>query len=149
MAGGGGALITYTAKWVRGFAANLGVCSSVKAELLTLLHGLKMAWACGIKKLLINVDSTIVINKIQVPSRPNRLHYFIIKECQTYIYNLGWDVVIEHCYRAANIVADHLANLGIEQQETLIFFDSSSASIKTFLFEDLCGVYHSCFVRNH
>ena len=57
MVGGGRVLINHTAKWVRGFAAHFGVCSSVQAELLVLLHGLKMAWACGVKKLLIHVDS--------------------------------------------------------------------------------------------
>ena len=72
-------LRNYIAKWVRGFAAHFGVCSSVQVELLALLYGLKMACACGIKNLLINVDSTIVLNKMQVPLRPNRLHYFIIE----------------------------------------------------------------------
>ena len=81
-AGGGGVLRNQTSHWISGFIANFGICSSVKAELLALLQGLRMAWSRGVKKLLIEIDSMIVLNKIQFPARPHHPHFFIIKECQ-------------------------------------------------------------------
>ena len=41
--GGGGVLCGPFGNWIRGFACNFGMCLSVKAELLALLRGLKMA----------------------------------------------------------------------------------------------------------
>lgn len=40
-AGGGVVVRDHASKWVRGFSGNFGICSSVKAELLALLYGLR------------------------------------------------------------------------------------------------------------
>ena len=105
--GGGDVIKNQPRHWIRGPMVNFSICSFVKVELLALLQGLRMAWTCGVnKKLLIYVDSLTVLNKMQVPARPNHLCYFIIKECQDYIYNIQWNVVMDHCYHEANQVAD-------------------------------------------
>ena len=48
---------------------------------------------------------------------------------------MQWNVIIEHCYRETNKAADHLANLGAEQQDPLIFLDHPPISVKSILLE--------------
>lgn len=146
--GGGGVLRNQNSQWIRGFTANFGTCSSVKAELLALLQGLRMAWMYGVKKLIIEVDSMSVFNQMQVLARQHHLHYFTIKACQEYIYSTHWSMVTEHCYREANRLADQLANLGIEQLEAFILLDHPPESVETNLVEDMLGVTRTCLVRN-
>lgn len=44
IAGAGGSLRDYRGQWIVGFAARLGICSNVAAELHALRMGLSLAW---------------------------------------------------------------------------------------------------------
>ena len=48
-----------------GFVEKMGVCSSVRAELCAMLHGLLLAKEKGFKKPRENVDSTFVVGLLQ------------------------------------------------------------------------------------
>jgi len=56
-------------------------------------------------------------------------------------------VIIEHCYREANWVVDRLANFGIDQNSSVVFFDSPRDFVKLVLWEDtvnLCWLSIVC-----
>jgi ribonuclease HI len=38
-------------RWIVGFALNIGICTSVSAELWAITNGLKLAWSKGFEKL--------------------------------------------------------------------------------------------------
>jgi len=38
--------------WIKGFAMNTGMRSSVKAKLWTVITGLELAWLLGLKKVI-------------------------------------------------------------------------------------------------
>lgn len=37
--------------WIKGFAINIGFCTSIRAELWAVITGLEMTWYMGLKKL--------------------------------------------------------------------------------------------------
>jgi len=65
----------------------------------------------------------VAVTKVQEPCRNNQALYFIIKECRELLFNKTWETNIKHCFREANHVTDHLANLGVEQALPLAVFD--------------------------
>ena len=71
----------------------------------------------------------------------NQPLYFIIKECQDLLFNRAWGIRFNHCYREANRVADHMANLGVEQSSSMVTFDSPPTSVGSLLFEDVSGIF--------
>ena len=42
----------------------IGTCSIIKAELWALIHGLKLAWLKGARKIRVEMDSSTVVNWI-------------------------------------------------------------------------------------
>ena len=43
--------------WIKGFSLNIGCYTIEEAELWALLHGLRMTWDTGTKRLLVEIDS--------------------------------------------------------------------------------------------
>ena len=64
-AGGGVVLRGSYENWVHGFSGNFGICTSMNVELLDLLNGLKLAFELGVRKLLVQMDSEIVVNQVR------------------------------------------------------------------------------------
>lgn len=64
---GGGIFCDHYGNWIKAFAWNFGWRTSVKAKVLALLKGLRIAWDMGYKKLEINLDSQITARKTQQP----------------------------------------------------------------------------------
>ena len=48
-------------KWIKGFTMNVGRSNGVETELWTVLHGLKMTWENGHRKICLEVDFSKVI----------------------------------------------------------------------------------------
>ncbi|KAH9667915.1 Endonuclease [Citrus sinensis] len=60
--GAGGLLRDFNRNWIMGFIVNLGTCSVLSAELWGLLHGLRMAWENGIRRVQVGVDNKSVVH---------------------------------------------------------------------------------------
>lgn len=58
----GGLLRNSKGHFVRDFYCNLGASTSVSAELLALVHGLRLAKSMGTRALLVELDSQVVVN---------------------------------------------------------------------------------------
>ena len=74
-------------KWIVGFSSRLGSCSFGKDELLALVQGLRVTWNTDIKKLIVQMDSEVVIRKMKAPPKSNQAYYQVIKQCQNLIYS--------------------------------------------------------------
>ena len=122
LAGGGGVLRNHRGDWIKGFAANFGMCSSVKAEMLALLQGLRLARNLGIARLEVHMDSKVVVDIMTGATNSNQLYYFTAKKCKELIYESGWIIKLNHHYRESNRVADWLASLGVSQSTPINIF---------------------------
>ena len=79
IAGAGGILRGHYGDWIKGFASNLGLCTSVKAELTAFLQGLKLGENHGIVKLIVHTDSQVVFNKLKMHPQKNREYFNLVK----------------------------------------------------------------------
>jgi len=97
--GAGGVLRGDRGEWILGFAENLGVCSSVKAEIRAILRGLKLAKAGLVPKLWIQADSNVVVRMLTNAKEWHPEHSFILHQCKQLMEGGGWEVKISHCLR--------------------------------------------------
>ena len=62
--------------WLWGFSVKIGTCSIIEVELWALIHGLRLAWLKGARKLGVEMDSLTVMNWI------NSIEEVDNKKCQ-------------------------------------------------------------------
>lgn len=72
--------------------------------------------------------------------------YYIPNNCRTLIRSLGWEVHLVHCHREGNKVADKLANLGVVQEERVLYFDVRPHEITSLSHKDNMGVTTPRFI---
>lgn len=51
--------------WFTGFAANLGTCDSMTTEIQEVVVGLEMAWKEGYRRVILEMDSLVLVNLIK------------------------------------------------------------------------------------
>ncbi|CAN1850210.1 Putative ribonuclease H protein At1g65750 [Linum perenne] len=107
----GGVVRDCNGRFVTAFAANLGVCSIMRAELRGIIEGMKLAWNTGIRKLRIQSDSKAAVEMLSTRRSENNQHASLIEQFNE-LQSRDWSVSIHHVYREANYAADYLANLG-------------------------------------
>ncbi|GKA47118.1 FACT complex subunit SSRP1 [Tanacetum coccineum] len=105
-----------------------------------LIRGIIMARDVGIRKLIIKVDSQVVVRLMEGEIICHTHAFYTVKKCRNLLKSLDWEVKLEHCYREANRAADWLANHGCEQKERLCMFDSTSPDLGSIILEDVKGV---------
>jgi len=72
-AGGSGPNRDSNGNWVQGFSKPIGTTSILMAELWALCEGIHMAKQLNIHSLIVNMDSSDVVNLISSPASTNRL----------------------------------------------------------------------------
>ncbi|CAN1186630.1 Putative ribonuclease H protein At1g65750 [Linum perenne] len=106
-----GILRTSLGRLVGTFAANLGRCSIMRAELRAAEIGLMIAWDMGFRKVHLQPDSmaaiTAILGDLEEDSRHGRTLESIFE-----IRNRNCEVSISHTFREGNRVADLLAHHG-------------------------------------
>ncbi|XP_056697578.1 uncharacterized protein [Spinacia oleracea] len=122
------------------YASNCGTCSSTKAELLGVVRGLAIAWNAGFKKVVLSVDSEVVVKLLMETNIPNSSSFHLINRCKSMIKRHGWEVRVGHCYREANRAADWLANYGVNMEQRILLFEAIPGDLRTILLEDLRGM---------
>ena len=69
----------------------------------------------------------------------------------TPLHYRDWEAKIDHCYREANPVADHLANIGatgVDQKSAMIVYACPPNSVLNKLFEDIYGAFCPRVISN-
>ena len=65
-AGGGGVIRDSNGNWLVGYAANLGICTSMVAEICALRTGLEIAWNKGYRQIQVEMDSHVLIQMLSI-----------------------------------------------------------------------------------
>ena len=81
------------------------------AELWALCIGLKMAARQNVTHILVEFDSTLVVNLVKGEWDDTHPFHGLLTVCKT-LWLRNWDCSIVHIYRECNISADGLANYG-------------------------------------
>ena len=96
-----------------GFSIKLGSCSKTEAEIWAVIYGLRMAWDQGIRRLVVEVDSSPVAKCLNTKEKGSSKTGNLMEVCIQLIQQQQ-EVVIKHVYREANQVVDLLANLAMD-----------------------------------
>lgn len=104
----GGVLRDGDGAWCGGFALNIGRCSAPLAELWGVYYGLYLAWDRKVSRLMVEVDSEMVVGFLKTGINDTHPLSFLVRLCHGFI-SRDWIVRIDHVYREANFLADGLA----------------------------------------
>lgn len=113
------------------------------------MRGLSVAWNGGHRKIVVSVDSEVVVRMLAGDPPANSPFIHIIRKCMALINNSEWVVKVEHCYREANRAADWLANYGVSLEEKFVLLAVVPVDLKAILMEDLGGVTWPRMVAEH
>jgi ribonuclease HI len=114
---------------------------SARAELCAITAGLEIAWSRGITKRIIEWDSELVIDCITKESIKMDANYILIVKARE-LLKRDWEVVVQHAFREANLVADCLANFGLSKDlfdRGLGIITNPPLILYSFLHFDLIG----------
>ncbi|KAK9278780.1 hypothetical protein L1049_028358 [Liquidambar formosana] len=123
---GEGLLRDDAGNWMVGFCVNIGVCSVTGAKLWALFHGLKIAWDEGVHKVIVAIDSAIVVN-------------FMRYETERIIHR-DWECIVEHNFREGNQFADCLANSSHRLPHGVSIFRDPPSEVLVCIRNDMMGV---------
>ena len=135
----GGVLRDDSVSFMRAFAANVGSCPVVVAELWGACYALEVAYSLGQRKIILEMDygcAVMLIRKTWDKSHPfstliGRIHHLV---------NRSWEVHIAQIYREANKAADFMASKGHSLDCGLIVFCEPPLGLSSILLEDIRGV---------
>ncbi|CAN1197406.1 Putative ribonuclease H protein At1g65750, partial [Linum perenne] len=106
----GGILRNHLGRPICIFAANLGVCSIMKAELRAAEFGLVIAWDKGFMKIHLQLDSLAAITASLGGHLSNHFASKVLRYRE--LLSREWEVDLRHVYREENRAANYLATLG-------------------------------------
>jgi len=127
--------------YLGGFTVNLGNTSVTLAELWGVVHGLKLAWDLGCKKVKVDIDSGNALGLVRHGPVANDPAFALVSEINELVRK-EWLVEFSHVFRESNRAADKLAHLGHShslESGAKRFSDPPSALV-AILQDDLAGL---------
>ena len=94
--------------WIKEFAINSGLYSSVIAELCAVVPGLESAWMLGFLKVILESDSKLVVQLIMQLSITVEANYSLIAKPKE-LLDRERKIKVQYVYREANQATDWLA----------------------------------------
>lgn len=98
--------------WLSGFSLNIGICSTLLAELWGVYYGLHTAWELGVRRLSMKIDYEIVVGFLTKGISGVHPLSFLVRMCHGFL-SRDWIVRFVHIFREANRVANGLANFAL------------------------------------
>lgn len=138
-AGFGGLARNPDGGWLFGFSGHIGISDVLKAELLGIFNGLKLAWERGIRNLICYTDSLIARKLITEQTEIFHRYASIIQDIKDQMI-LPWRIDLRHTLREGNQSADHLAKLGANNVEQLQIFEKPPLDLCSHLDGDAAGI---------
>ncbi|XP_031405746.1 uncharacterized protein LOC116214484 [Punica granatum] len=115
MTGAGDLIQDSLGRWIKGYRMNLGIKTSLIAELKALQQGLILARDCHMQRLIVELDAKLIIGWVWGNSPNVAITNLIVNHgmlCQEFEA-----VLPKHAYREANKCTNHLANVGTNMNE--------------------------------
>ncbi|XP_028782034.1 TMV resistance protein N-like [Neltuma alba] len=109
----GGLLRDATGLYIRGFLHRLDDGDALHAELWACLHGLKLAWDGGHRQVILESDSSSVLELISTHPDEHHDDFRLLKEIREML-DRDWEVQLQHVSRMHNRAADFLAKEGLK-----------------------------------
>ncbi|CAN1782631.1 Putative ribonuclease H protein At1g65750, partial [Linum perenne] len=81
-AAAGGLIRDSGGRFITSYAANLGSCSIMRAELRDIIEGIRIAWDMRIRKLCIQTDSRAVVTIIEEKESRSHRHSSLVEQFQ-------------------------------------------------------------------
>ena len=117
---------------------------SVIAELWALRDGLNLPLSEGIRNLIVELDTRVVIDLIKSNAASSKLYSLLLCDCRCLLRGFH-RVQVQHVFREGNCPSDALARWGCLINDTFVVFNHpQSADILGLINSDLAG---KCNVR--
>ncbi|CAN1787613.1 Putative ribonuclease H protein At1g65750 [Linum perenne] len=140
-AAAGGIIRNYMGRRLAVFAANLGTCTIMRAELRAAAIGLELAWNMGARKVHLQVDSQATVCAINTRQPYDYRHSQTILHIHQ-LLTRNWTVEVSHVYRERNRVVDLPAHHSHSLSSGSHFNFVCSPDIEREISSDIVGV---CF----
>ena len=144
-AGAGGLIRDSNGNWLMGFTVNLGMCSVLSTELWGLLHGLRVAWGHGFRRLQVGVDNKSIVHFLE-RAHPSANKNAILGKAIRELLVRDWIFHIEHVYREANSAADFITSYSLTTPIGLHVLLSPPPAIFGLFYNDAYVIAHSRLV---
>ena len=131
-------------KWISRFVANLGHCSAMVAEIWGAWYALQFAWKRNVKKLILELDSLLVVQLIKNGPKSINVAISIIMKIRRML-SFAWKVRIQHVMREGNRAADALTNIRVRMQLGYHELDCAPTNVFDIIMQDIVGVSFSRF----
>ena len=125
---------------------NIRVCSAADAELWAVIYGLSLAWSLGLKKVILEVDSLLVVNWLKKVSDCDSNQANLIHICLDFLRR-DQEVQIYHIFREMNQLVDHLANKALHMERGIQILTNARADFFQLMRNDIIGVAWERFVK--
>ncbi|KAL2969486.1 hypothetical protein AAZX31_15G084400 [Glycine max] len=124
-----------------GFTVNIGITAVTLAELWGVVHGLKLAWDLGCKKVKVDIDSGHALGLIRHGPVAKDPAFALVSEINELVRK-EWLVEFSHVFRESNRAADKLAHLGHSHssESGAKRFSDPPFALLAILQDDLAGV---------
>ncbi|KAJ1380632.1 Ribonuclease H domain [Sesbania bispinosa] len=117
----------------------IGLSEILKAELLAILHGLKIAWDRGYKWVACYSDSQLALSLVNNHVAPCHRYATIITKIHIWMAK-DWRLSFHHLHRQGNQCVDYLAKKGASSVDTLVNVSSHPQDLSKMLLADALGV---------
>ncbi|KAE8692339.1 hypothetical protein F3Y22_tig00110840pilonHSYRG00107 [Hibiscus syriacus] len=141
VAGIGGLLRSASGECIIGFAAHLGICTSVAAELYAIRIGLSIAWKYGYCNAVCEVDAQVVLHLLESGNASTHPLGVITDDIRI-LKARNWNLTFQYTFREGNFCADSLSKMGCDLDEDLAVFSSPPVEVAPSL-AAIQGVFHS------
>ncbi|OMO56897.1 reverse transcriptase [Corchorus capsularis] len=139
IAGAGGLIRNAAGAWLVGFAAHLGVCSNIVAELQALRLGLCLAWDEGFREIECEVDAKVVLDLIKEADTAFNPLGALIADIRD-LLSRDWSCSCHHTLREGNFSVDRLSKLGCSIDDDYVVYRSPPQEVLAVFQADMRGV---------
>lgn len=137
--GFGGLLRDHSGSFNFGFYRSAGQASVLHAEILVIMHGLRLCWEHGFRRVICYSDSlnAVKLNHEGVPHcHPLANEISIIEKH----IHMDWSCMLFHTLREGNQCADQLAKFGAITDDQLVVIQQPPPEMGSLLLTDALGV---------
>ena len=138
-AAAGGLIRDSLGHWKHGYSVNIGITSSLEAELWGLVYGLQVALSLDISDLLVDLDSAVLVSFFAESPTRGRAFSNLMLRC-LHLVSLFTSITFRHTFREGNQAADYLANLGHGIAPGLLLHQSPPKGLGPILLRDEMGI---------
>ncbi|KAL8151970.1 hypothetical protein V2J09_021778 [Rumex salicifolius] len=142
----GGIFRDHMGQHVLSFAFRCGACPLVTAELLANKIGLSLVGELNITQLVVQTDSAIAHSLLSSSITPLNPNFYVVQDCKALLTRQSWRVRLDHIRRAANMVADKLANFSLTFGSAVSIFIIPHACISSLISTDLVTSFEVSFI---